>query len=273
MASRKNLVSVVIPVYNGERYLGEAFDSVMSQGHRPIEVIVVDDGSTDNTETVARRFSDSITYIQQENRGPASARNRGLQLSHGDIISFLDADDLWSENKLSLQLARLTDNPFAEIVLGLSQPMKLHAEEEGNAHFEKWHDPFCALLLSAGVFRKSVFEKVGLFDETLYYGEDTDWFMRAREMGVSMAIVEDVTLFYRRHESNMTLDSTARNRYFIRALKKSLDRRRKETGGVVTPIQELAYPGKVVDLNRRVADAGEEFARRHSDSSNGRAAD
>jgi glycosyltransferase involved in cell wall biosynthesis len=246
MISRKSLVSVVIPVYNGERYLREAIESVLSQDHRPMEVIVVNDGSTDNTETVARRYGNDIMYIQQENRGPAAARNRGLQMSLGDVISFLDVDDLWSGNKLSLQLARLSDNPFGEIVLGLSQPMKLQAGEEGKAQFEKWYDPFCALLLSAAVFRKSVFEKVGLFDETLCYGEDTDWFMRAREMGVSMTIMEEVTLFYRRHESNMTLDSTARNRYFIKALKKSLDRRRQEGDGLVAPFPKLNDLEKVI---------------------------
>jgi glycosyltransferase involved in cell wall biosynthesis len=240
MTGGNHLVSVVIPVYDGECYLGEAIETVLSQDHRPLEVIVVNDGSTDNTETIARRYGDHIIYTRQENRGPAAARNRGLQMSHGEVIGFLDADDLWSENKLALQLARLAEDRSVEIIVGLSQPMKLQTDKDGKIIFEKWYDPFCALLLSAALFRKSVFEKVGLFDETLHYGEDTDWFMRAREMGVSIAILQEVTHFYRRHESNMTLDTATRDRFFIKALKKSLDRRRKEGQGSASSLPKLA---------------------------------
>jgi glycosyltransferase involved in cell wall biosynthesis len=240
MSNENKLVSVIIPVYNGERYLGEAIESVLAQDYRPMEVIVVNDGSTDNTETIAKRYGNDIIYARQEKRGPAAARNRGLRMSHGEVIGFLDADDLWSENKLSLQLTRLAEDRSVEIVMGLSQPMKLQTDKDGKAIFEKWYDPFCALLLGAALFRKSVFEKVGLFDETLHYGEDTDWFMRVREMGVSMTIIQEVSLFYRRHESNMTLDSVTRDRFFIKALKKSLDRRRKEGQGSVSSLPKLA---------------------------------
>jgi GT2 family glycosyltransferase len=100
------------------------------------------------------------------------------------------------------------------------------------------------MLFGAAVMRKSVFEKVGFFDETLHHNEDTDWFMRVREMGVSMAIIQEVSLFYRRHNSNMSLNVAIRDSYFIRALKKSLDRRRQEGDGSVVPIPKL------VDLER-----------------------
>jgi glycosyltransferase involved in cell wall biosynthesis len=226
MASEK-LVSVIIPVYNGERYLGGAIENVLAQDYRPIEIIVVNDGSTDNTETVARCYQRDVIYILQENRGPAAARNKGLRIASADIIGFLDVDDLWNEDKLSLQLRRLAEDPSVEIVLGLTQLMKLQADEECGPKFEKWHDPFCAFLLGAALFRKSVFERLGFFDETLYHSEDTDWFLRIREMRVSMTIMEEVSLFYRWHESNMTLDSAGRHTCFIKALKKSLDRRRR----------------------------------------------
>jgi glycosyltransferase involved in cell wall biosynthesis len=237
-----HLVSIIVPVYNGERYLGEAIENIVSQAYRPIEIIVVDDGSTDATKTVAKRYENKIMYVYQNNRGPAAARNRGLRMASGDIMGFLDADDLWSENKLVLQLARLADDPALEIVLGISQPMRLRQGAGGVSKFEKWYDPFCALLVGAGVFRKSVFDKVGFFDEALYYGEDTDWFMRAREIGVSMIILPEVTLFYRRHELNMTLDSATTDRYFIKALKKSLDRRRQAGAGLVAPFPKLSIP-------------------------------
>lgn len=245
----KKLVSVIIPVYNGERYLGEAIENILAQNYRPLEIIVVNDGSADATENVAKRYERDIIYAFQENRGPGAARNKGLRMASGDIIGFLDVDDLWSKNKLPLQLARLEDDPSLEIVLGLSQPMKLQTVKEGKSQFEKWHDPYCALLVGAGVFRKAVFDKVGFFDETLYYGEDTDWFMRAREKGISMLIMPGVSLFYRRHEFNMTLDSATTDRYFIKALKKSLDRRRREGGGLVAPFPSLNYPEEGMELS------------------------
>lgn len=240
MSNESKLLSVIIPVYNGERYMGEAIESVLGQDYRPIEVIVVNDGSTDNTETIARRYAEHIVYVHQENRGPAAARNRGLHMSHGDIVGFLDADDLWSKNKLSVQLTRLEEDRSVEIVVGLSQPIKLRTGKDGNVTFEEWYDPFCALLLSAALFRSSVFERVGLFDETLHYGEDTDWFMRTREARIAITIVHEVSLYYRRHESNMTLDSVTRDRFFIKALKKSLDRRRREGQGSVSSLPKLA---------------------------------
>jgi len=257
------LVSVIIPAYNGERYLGEAIENVLAQNYRPLEIIVVNDGSMDATETVAMDYARDIIYAFQENRGPGAARNKGLQMASGDVIGFLDVDDLWSDDKLSFQLARMADEPSLEIVLGLSQPMKLQSGKKGQAKFEKWHDPFCALLLGAGVFRKSVFEKVGFFDEALYYGEDTDWFMRAREMGISMIILPVVTLFYRRHDFNMTLDSATKDRYFIKALKKSLDRRRQDGGGLVAPFPNLNYPEKGMELSKDSQEGERPDRRKH----------
>lgn len=233
------LVSVVIPVYNGEPYLVEAIESVLNQDYRPLEVIVVNDGSTDNTEAVARRYDKDIMYVRQERRGPAAARNRGLHISRGEVIGFLDADDLWSEDKLSLQLECLAENPSLEIVLGLSQRMRSRTGEKSKPNFEAWHDPFVAPLLGAAVFKKAVFDRIGLFDETLHFGEDVDWFMRAREQGISMMIIEQVTHFYRIHESNMTLQAATRDSHLMRALKKSLDRRRREGSGQVAPFPKL----------------------------------
>ena len=238
MGKNDRLVSVIIPVYNGERYLGEAIESALAQDYRPIEVIVVNDGSADNTEAIAKRYEKDIIYVRQENRGPAAARNRGLHMSHGEFVGFLDADDLWSTNKLTLHLEPMAADPSLEIVLGLSQVMRL---QDGNDKviFKKWHDPILILLFGAALIRRSVFEKFGFFDETLRHSEDTDWFMRVREMGVSMTIIQEVTLFYRQHESNMTLDSVARNRFFIKAFKNSLDRRRQKGDGSVAPFPKL----------------------------------
>ena len=115
--NQPKLASVIIPVYNGELYLAEALDSVFAQDYRPIEVIVVDDGSTDGTATVANEYS-QVHYLHQPNQGPPVARNTGLSYCTGDLITLLDADDLWVPGKLSMQVAYLEAHPEAGCVIG-----------------------------------------------------------------------------------------------------------------------------------------------------------
>src|SRR5919205_4589183 len=102
-------IIVIIPVYNGESYVAEAIESILDQTYRPAEVIVVDDGSTDNTAEVVKRFGDVVQYHHQPNRGAGAARNRGVELSHGEFLAFLDADDLWHKDKLAHQIQAFKD--------------------------------------------------------------------------------------------------------------------------------------------------------------------
>ena len=102
----KFLVSCIVPVYNGERYLREALDSILAQTYRPLEIIVADDGSADGTAGVVATFGDQVRYVRQHNQGPSSARNLGIRVPTGDFIAFLDADDLWHPEKLARQIAR-----------------------------------------------------------------------------------------------------------------------------------------------------------------------
>jgi glycosyltransferase involved in cell wall biosynthesis len=233
-------VSVIIPVFNGEAFLAEAVESIQRQDYHPLEIIIVDDGSTDGTARIAASFKDSARYAYQPNSGPAAARNRGLRMAHGNVISFLDADDLWTDIKLELQLARLTDDPSVEIVIGRRQLVRLVGGVDGKHKFEKLSDPRTDLNLGSAVFRRSVFDRVGFFDETLYHCDDWDWFMRARELGVPMVIHHEVTLISRRHEQNMTNRVALGNLYTIRMLKKSLDRRRRQNNGLATSLPKLS---------------------------------
>jgi len=226
----RSLVSVIIPVYNGERYLAEAIESVLAQTYRPIEIVVVDDGSTDGSAEVAKGFHDNIRYVFQPNSGSPAARNTGLRMANGNVISFIDADDLWSNNKLSLQLKHLDNNSSAEIVLGHLQFLLYRITDSNKHGWEVSSDPQITLNLGSGVFRKSVFDKVGLFDETLHYCDDWDWFMRAKELGVSMLIHKEVTLLYRRHKHNLTNQKKMGDSYLIRIFKNSIDRRRQKSG-------------------------------------------
>jgi len=224
------LVSVVIPVFNGERFLREAVQSVLDQKYSPLEIIIVDDGSTDGTATVSGSLPETVRYLHQTNQGPAAARNRGIEQAHGSLIAFADADDLWPADKLALQLPYLIRDPKIDIVLGRIQQVRLSETDNGQTRAEEFAEPAFSVNLGSAIIRKPVFEQVGLFDETMRYSEDVDWFMRAREGGAAIATIDAVTLFYRQHEQNMTRGKSTSELNVLKALKRSLDRRRERSG-------------------------------------------
>lgn len=226
-------VSVIMPAYNCERFITEAVESVRRQNHRPLEVIIVDDGSTDGTSAQVKNLGKDIRYVHQSNRGPAAARNRGIAMAKGEVIAFLDADDYWPAHKLEIQLARMNKDPEIEVVLGRIQCTGTLTEADRKIRFEGPDNTMINICLGSGVFRKSVFEKVGVFDESLRHFEDHDWFLRAREKDVSMVILENITLHYRRHENSMSRRKRADDPTMIQILKKSLDRRRQDNKGLV----------------------------------------
>src|SRR5262245_23739238 len=204
MKQKASLVSVIIPVFNGESYVAEAVDSIRRQQHRPLEIIVVDDGSTDGTASILSDLKhDDLRYVYQTNTGAAGALNTGLGLARGDFISFLDADDVWTDIKLQIQIPHLTENVAVEVVLGYQQRMWSSAGALELTPSE------LALSLQSCVFRREVFEKVGVFDQTLRYCFGWDWFMRARELDVFIVVHPEVMSYYRRHDTNMTLQLEA----------------------------------------------------------------
>ena len=235
------LISVVIPVFNGEAFLREAVESVLAQQYAPIEIIIVDDGSTDGTGTVARSLPETVRYLHQTNKGPAAARNRGIEHSQGSLIAFADADDLWPEAKLELQLPYLIGDPAIEIVMGRIQRVLLSKTVNGETQAEEFAEPAFSVNLGSAVIRKTVFERVGLFNETMRYSEDVDWFMRAREGGAAIITIDAVTLFYRQHEQNMTRGKSPSELNVLKALKRSLDRRRERTG-FASPLPTFKIP-------------------------------
>ena len=224
------LVSVVVPVFNGERFLREAVQSVLDQQYSPLELIVVDDGSTDGTANVARSLPETVRYLSQANQGPAAARNRGIEHAQGELIAFADVDDLWPVDKFELQLPYLIQDPKIDIVLGRIQQVLLSETVNGETQSQEFAEPAFSVNLGSAVMRKSVFERVGLFDETMRYSEDVDWFMRAREHGASIVTIDAVTLLYRQHEQNMTRGKSTAELNVLKALKRSLDRRREQSG-------------------------------------------
>ena len=225
------LISVIIPVYNGAAYLPYALKSVDVQGYDNLEIIVIDDGSTDGTAEISRSHPE-VRYHYQENRGIAEAMNKGLQLAQGEFITFLDADDWWSDNKLTLQL-ELMKGSSIQFVAGYVQPVKF-ADASGNRNFTPVKEPYSMLNLGSALFRASVFKQIGYFDSDFKILGDWDWFLRAREAAVELLIHHDVVLYYFLHEKNITKQRTVLQHDSMKLFKKSLDRRRK--AGLTGPL-------------------------------------
>ena len=225
------LISCIIPVYNGERYLREAIDSVLAQAHRPLEIIVVDDGSTDGTADVAAGYGARLDYVRQSNAGPAAARNRGLSLAQGEFVAFLDADDLWHPEKLQRQMARFQARSELGYCVAHVQNFWIPELEE---EAEKFRDHRIAKALPSYVTatlvaRRSVFDAMGQFDPALGHGDSTEWFLRAAEDGTVMELLPDVLLYRCLHQANRSrlLASQSRER-FLEILKARLDCRRDQ---------------------------------------------
>lgn len=222
-------VSVIMPVYNGERFLREAIENVWAQEYTPLELIVVDDGSTDRTADIAREYDGRLCYVYQSNAGPSAARNHGIRLARGRALAFLDVDDLWGPHQLGRQAAYLAAHPSVEIVQGLVQRFQLRSVGDAIIS-EPLAKPYQFVNLGSAVYLRSVFEKVGLFDETMWENEDTDWFIRAWEHNVQKAVRNEVVLFYRLHAENMSRTQQLVAGGQARLLKKHLDRQRTGRG-------------------------------------------
>jgi glycosyltransferase involved in cell wall biosynthesis len=221
-------VSVVVPVHNGERLLGEAIASVLAQEEDDLEILVVDDGSTDGSAAVAEQFSEPVRVLRRENGGPAAARNTGLAAACAEIVAFLDADDLYAPDKLALQLDRLERRPDVEVVIGQRRYLMLQEAGDETLRFADHHDEHLSLQLGCALFRRRVFDRVGPLDETMEMGEDWDWFMRAREASVPLLLHRHVVLQQRIHTGNITRQRETATRLTLEMMRRSLARRRAD---------------------------------------------
>jgi glycosyltransferase involved in cell wall biosynthesis len=230
--SKSRLVSAVVPVFNGERYIGAALDSIFSQTYQMIEVFVVDDGSTDNTLSVLKSYHGKIQLIRQENSGPAAARNRGVEACNGEYIAFLDADDLWEREKVESQVREMLENPELEAVLGMVREFSL---SDSSAH-SKANEPvrtgsLPGFLPSTLLIRRESFQRIGPFDSSYPVGEFIEWFSRAKTAGLRWKMLESVVLNRRVHESNLgILKRPDYRQNYLKLLKEHLSRIREKNG-------------------------------------------
>ncbi|HYE73888.1 MAG TPA: glycosyltransferase family A protein [Blastocatellia bacterium] len=237
-------VSVVIPAYNGERFLAETIESVISQNYAPLEIIVVDNGSTDVTAKIAKEFGKAIRYFHlSPNQGAAVARNYGVRVSRGEWLGFLDHDDLWPANRLHTQIAYLKENPELEIITG-----RVQFEIMQGASLPEFIAQQIAVdtskMTGGGLYKRSVFDRVGLFDPEMFGSEDTDWLLRCSEQGIKTAVLDQVAVIYRFHETNLVRETNFVSDKLIKALHKSLARRRAAGGDIqdLTEWQTILKP-------------------------------
>jgi glycosyltransferase involved in cell wall biosynthesis len=227
--SRVPLVTVIIGVYNAARYLGEAIDSVLAQTHPSIELIVVDDGSTDGSGRIAESYGAPVRCIRQENGGMAAARNRAIPEAQGSYLSFLDADDRFPPDKLRSQLAVFDAQPELDVVYGhVTEFLSPDLDESARvllrspAHDVPWPTPNLMLV------RRESFLRVGLFSTDLKVGIGVDWYARAEELGLRSAVPPLVVLERRLHAGNNGIRQRESKPQYLHVLKAALDRRRLE---------------------------------------------
>ena len=224
------LITVVIGVYNAERYLAEAIESVLAQTHPRIELIVVDDGSTDESGRIAEAYGDPVRCIRQENGGMAAARNRAIPEARGSYFSFLDADDRFPPDKLRSQLAVFDAQPELDVVYGhVTEFLSPDLDDAARAllrapeHDVPWPTPNLMLV------KRESFLRVGLFSTDLKVGIGVDWHARANELGLRSAVPPIVVLERRLHADNNGIRQRESKPQYLHVLKAALDRRRAET--------------------------------------------
>ncbi len=235
-------VSVVMPVHDGAAFLPQAIATIDAQGAAGLEIVLVDDGSTDATPAFAAALAaergDRVQVLRTEQRGPAAARNAGIAAARGSAIALLDVDDLWPAGRLAALRAPLDADPTLDAVVGKIE-IVFTPKAEGvwdPGQFRK--GPVFFPHLGAGLFRPALFGRVGTFDETMRFGEDVDWYMRVLESAPRLRAIPDVVLQYRLHDANMTTDREAVARATKSVVTQSMLRRRR--AGHLDPVPKLA---------------------------------
>ena len=229
----KRLVSCIVPAYNSEQHLKETLDSIFRQGHRPLEILVCDDGSTDGTAGVVAAYGERVRYLRQPNAGPCAARNTGIAQASGEFLAFLDADDLWLPEKLSRQMARFEERPDLDYSVCHVQNF-VDPRERGMTVDPARLAPIPGFTTVALVVRRRSFERIGGFDASLKHSSETDWFLRADEAGAVKELLPDVLVQRRLHGGSRSVRFASRSREeYLHTVKTALDRKRARSGADV----------------------------------------
>ncbi len=221
------LVSVVMPAFNAERYIAEAIASVLGQTYPRLELIVVNDGSTDRTRDIVRSFGDRLLAIDSPvNRGIGDARNRGLTVAKGNFIALMDADDIWTADKIEHQMRAFDEEPglglsFTQMQCFVSPELPEEVRQRRACPTE----PQAGIVAATALVRRAVVERVGPFDTALKVGEFIDWFSRAKDAGFTWRLEPGVHLKRRIHDSNTGVTERASYVDYVRVARRALKRR------------------------------------------------
>lgn len=218
-------VSVIVPVYNGERFLAEAIESILAQTYPSYEIIVIDDGSTDRTREIVLSYPE-IKYLYQTNAGTAAARNRGIEMARGEYLAFLDADDLWMPGKLAIQIAAFEADPTLEMVGGYVEQFVVPDLAEIYSIPARPVAGYSAIAL---LIKRSTFQAIDLFNEDFQSAETIRWFADLIDRNRKILWLPEVVARRRIHGKNISiLNQKGKNREIVHILKNSINRKRSE---------------------------------------------
>lgn len=220
------MVTVIVPVRNGDRFLAAALESIRAQHYPALDLVVVDGGSVDRSREIARSFPEA-RLLPQAGRGLSDAWNTGIRAAHGELVAFLDSDDLWVRDMLALRVRALLER---EEVLGSTAKARFFLEpgEAVPAGFKRElldvdsHAPIPGTFLA----RRQLFDRVGLFDVGLRIAADVDLFARIKDRGAPMIQLPELVLRKRVHDANLSSDAAHNNRELLGVLRRSIARQR-----------------------------------------------
>ena len=218
-----NTISVIVPVFNGEKYLAETLKSIIQQTCPPAEIIVVDDGSTDHSAQVAETFPD-VRVLRNPHRGLANTLNTGVRAASGALLTFLDADDRWLPNKLDIQLRTMTAQPCYDVVFGHSQRFDMR-QLNGVTH-EVMGSVMPGICKSTMMIWRSAFMRVGFFSEAPELHDFVDWYSRALEAELRTLMLPDIVYERRSHDANTgVINKYAQRKSYLASLHLAFKRR------------------------------------------------
>lgn len=219
-------VSVIVPVYNGARYLAVALHSITAQEYAPLQVLVVDDGSTDESAAVAAAFP-AVTVLCKPHSGLSPTLNHGLRHAHGDFIAFLDADDRWLPGKLTRQISAFQQQPELDMVFGYARQFTVNPETDGAR--ETYYEPQPGYAKLTMMARRAAFLRIGLFDETGEMHDFLGWFARAQQAELRSVMLPDLLGERRIHDGNFGRTNQADQRqHYLNTLRALVQQRRQK---------------------------------------------
>jgi glycosyltransferase involved in cell wall biosynthesis len=223
-------ISVIVPCYNVAPFVSLAIRSILDQTHPAQEIIVVDDGSTDGTCEVLTSFSAAVTLRQQVHRGVGAALNNGIACASGEVIAFLDADDLWVRNKLELQTKALNEWPELDAVFGYARNFLDRDSDAKPPSADSYlGPPVPGFVRGTMLVRRDFLSQVGPFIEDRQHGDFLEWYARASATGFRWTMLRDLVHFRRVHHTNLGVrDKAQQNEDYLAILRDIIRRRRMQ---------------------------------------------